>query len=252
MGKAHVVEAPPDELVRLLRRIASKLDRPLSARDVPLGLWRALLREFGSVAAAREAANLPGPPSNYRWSEDGVLDEIRRLARNGVRIVQQDLKDAGREDVVGAIVMYFGSITRARRLARVPDPPRRAWVPERWDEERVGAMILERHRAGEPLASSKVPGRFIAAGIRYFGSWPAAIEAAGLDYNDVRLRRGEYTKSELLDLLRALPRTRPDIRGKTFLRCPITVRSCGTLDRSTMLCGAPGSTIGRHASASKP
>jgi len=81
VGKAHVIELPRGELIRALRRIADKLDRPLSARDVPLGLWRAVLREFGSVASAREAANLPDPPLNYRWSEDELLDEIRKLSR---------------------------------------------------------------------------------------------------------------------------------------------------------------------------
>jgi hypothetical protein len=240
VGKAQVVQVSPDELVRALRRIAAKLDRPLSARDVPLGLWRALLREFGSVAAAREAARLPGPLLNYRWSEDSLLDEIRRLARSGVRIVHQDLKDAGREDVLGAITGYFGSIVSARRLARVPDPPRKTWVPEPWDEERVVAMILERCRAGEPLASSKVPARYVAAGIRYFGSWPAAIEASGLNYDDVRLRRAEYTRSELLALLRELPRKRPDMSREDLFALSYQsalVRHFGSIDNALRRAG---------------
>lgn len=240
VGKAHVVDSPPDELVHALRRIAAKLKRPLSARDVPLGLWRALLREFGSVAAARTAADLPGPPLNHRWSEDGLLDEIRGLARDGVRIVHQDLKDAGREDVLGAITSYFGSIVRARRLARVPDPPRRTWIPERWDEERVVAEILARHRTGEPLASSKVPGRIVAAGIRYFESWPAAIEAAGLDYNDVRLRRPAYTTKELLALLRGLPCEQPDMSREDLFALSYhaaLVRHFGSIDSALRRAG---------------
>jgi hypothetical protein len=154
-----------DELVGQLRGLASKLDRPLGARDVPLAMWRAILHRFGSVAAARELAGLPGPPTNSRWSEDGVLDEIRRLARSGVTITFNGLRDAEREDVNGAIVMYFGSIVRARWLARVPHPPRQLGEWTKWDEERVVAEILARHEAGEPLASSKVPPKFIAAAV---------------------------------------------------------------------------------------
>src|SRR6266436_2599766 len=49
-----------------------------------------------------------------------------------MRIVNEDLKAAGRQDVLGALTSYFGSILRARRLARVPDPPRRK-AGARWN-----------------------------------------------------------------------------------------------------------------------
>ena len=76
---------------------------------------------------------------------------------SGLTIRYRDLELAGREDLVGAIRTYIGSIVRARVLPNVPHPPRAPHVEERWDEDRVVEDILELHGAGEPLAYSKAP-----------------------------------------------------------------------------------------------
>ena len=243
MVSAVAREMSRDQLFARLRKIAATLDRPLEARDIPQTMWRVLLSRFGSVAKARSAAGLPGPPLNHRWSEDGVLDEIRALARAGVTINHPGLKDTGREDVVGAIVTYFGSIVRARRLAGVPHPPHHYGGWSSWDDERVVAEILARHHAGEPLACSRVPGKLVAAAIRYFGGWPDAIEVAGLDYDAVRLRRRTYTDKELLDLLRDRARTHPDMRREDLAKLPFrdaVVRLFGSVDAALDRAGIEG------------
>lgn len=98
------------------------------------------------------------------------------------------LIDAGYRDLAGAISLYVGSIRRARRLARIPEPGTLPTdVFERWDEDRVIGEIRDRHRNGKPLSAAKVPNKLYLAANRHCGGWQAAIEMAGLDYDYVRL-----------------------------------------------------------------
>ena len=71
-------------------------------------------------------------------------------------------------------------------------------VFERWDEDRVIAEIRDRHRDGESLASSKVPTKLYLAAKRHCGGWPAALEIAGLDYDEIRLSRRPWTREDVL------------------------------------------------------
>lgn len=226
-----------------LRRIAEDLGRAVESRDLTEATWRAVRRHFGTMVAARRAAGLPDPRRNTRWSETLVLDEIRRLSRAGVVITQHELNKRSRSDLVGAISKYVGSIVRARRLARVPDPPPRLGTRERWDEDRVMAEIRARHRDGEPLARSKTPTRLVKAGMRYYGSWQAAIEVAGLDYDRIRQVRVPYTKRELLDLLRALHVANPGMTRAQLYKLPYhpaLVERFGSIDAALQRAGLHG------------
>ena len=64
---------------------------------------------------------------------------------------------------------------------------------------------------GEPLAFSKAPDRLVNAGVRYFGSWDAALEAAGLDPDEHRLRRKPYDDDSMLAKIRELARKHPEM-----------------------------------------
>ena len=140
-----------------------------------------------------------------------IKAELRALHAEGVAIRDRDLELLGREDLVGAIWRYLGSTPRARRLAGIPDPLRRSSEQERWDGERVIEEILDRRRAGESLAISKVPMKLVHAALRYHDTWENAITAAGLDYDAIRLKRRAASDDELLDRLGAMARARPDM-----------------------------------------
>ena len=190
------------DLVKLTRQAGA----PLPSNEVPFALYNALLHHFGGIQRARRAAKLPDPPQYREWNEVDVIAEIRRLHENGLTIRYRDLELAGREDLVGAIRTYVGSIVRARLLAKVPHPPRRVSVEERWDEDRVVEEILELYRLGEPLAASKAPDKLVNAGTRYFGSWDDALTAAGLDPDEIRLRRKPYDEEQMIARIRQLAR----------------------------------------------
>lgn len=77
-------------LLNELRKLASRLDRPITADDVHFGskpLYAALLHHFGTFPEARRAAGLPGPQwGPLKWSAAKVHAELRRLDRAGVRL----------------------------------------------------------------------------------------------------------------------------------------------------------------------
>ncbi len=127
----------------------------------------------------------------------------------GVPISVPSLVKRGRRDLVNAAREYCGGIPRARLLARVPAPPRRRADRESWDASRVVEKILDRLELGQSVAYSRVPRKLALAARYYFGSWGAAIEAADLDYDAIRLLRTPYTREELVRELRALARRKP-------------------------------------------
>lgn len=124
-------------------------------------------------------------------------------------MTNKGLLKAGARGLTNAARQLFGGLPRARRQARIPDPPPTIIERRAWDEETVIAEILELYRAGKPLAASKAPPKLVNAGKYRFGSWQGAIETAGLDYERVRLLRPPYTRAELISILRALAKKRP-------------------------------------------
>lgn len=231
------------ELLAELVRMTKAAGRPVHAREIPRSLWAALRSTFGSMEKARKAAGLPSAHGPRRWSEELVIKEMRRAARGGVVLSDRGLADAGHRDLLGAIRMYFGSIVRARAIAGLPAPPQPRGPRERWDETRVVQEIMERYESELPLAKTKSPQRLVRAGQRYFGSWRAAVEAAGLSYDEVRLVREAYTADEVLAELQRLSTERPsmvwsELTDEKFY--PAVARLFGSLDEALQRAGLDG------------
>ncbi len=121
-----------------------------------------------------------------RWTEREILDALGDLFARGVPITVRGLVEAGQHRLAHA-VNHFGGLRRARRLAGLP-PPRKQWRRNTTDAPTVLREIKRRDQHGEPLASSRVPQPLRYAAERHFGSWRAAVAAAGIDYARVRLR----------------------------------------------------------------
>jgi hypothetical protein len=101
------------------------------------------------MANARRAAGLPQPALNRRWSADRVVEELRRRANAGLATTERALRKAGRIDLIGAIQRYFGSIVRARRVARIPGPP----PPVHGERPRRRSAWHKARRLGSPPTS---------------------------------------------------------------------------------------------------
>ena len=214
---------------------------------------RSVRLHFVSFDAARETAGVRASPrarskatpraSKARWSQGQVVRELRRREQEGQSTGWAELMDDGRADLVGAAAAHAGGLTRAREEARVDAPDRRMPVP-RWNKDLIASTIRERARTGETLASSKVPQRFVAAARWHFGSWEAALGAAGVDAQDTRLLRPAFTKEDVLAALRQLARDGKPLRSsalKELVKIDTVRRLFGSVARAVRAAGlVPG------------
>ena len=160
---------------------------PMLKKHVPEGLYARVRADTGrGWGAFVESLGIAyaGPPPRRRWSRDALVAAIRERIRRGLPITafavqkdEQSLKHAARN--------HFGSWGAALQAAGIrPRPLRRAW-----DEAGVLAAIRSRREDGGVMRETVVAiedERLFAAATARFGSWQAALAAAG----QPRLPRG--------------------------------------------------------------
>ena len=97
--------------------------------------------------------------------------------------------------------------------------PKRVWTPEQ-----VISEIQELNRNGVDLRHGAVQEtckRLVSAAIRYYGSWRAAVEAAGVDYDQLRKvseeqrlqKIGKWSSERILEEIRSLVAKGEDMRA---------------------------------------
>lgn len=168
---AGIPHPPRREWTRalILQEIAAwhNLDRPRDdSSEYRCSLRYHAIRHFGSWQAALGAA---GVESQRRWSPARVLLAIRSWQQHspGGYLSRDDraLAQAARK--------YFGSCHQAMLAAGITPAKPRKWTPRRIIE-----AIQDRHIRQLP---PKVPGSaLVQAARRYFGTWEAALAAAGV------------------------------------------------------------------------
>jgi hypothetical protein len=170
---------------RIIREI---LEREAAGRSLTVGgdgvdkqLYAASRRIFGSWRNAIIAAGIP--PERVltweRWSPAKILATVRTLSRRS-RPLTTDQVDQRYRNLVSAARRHFGSWSKALLAAGV-DPARMQRVVP-WTRERVIEAILTRMLRSDPLVARLIePRSLVEAGQRFFGSWRAAVDAAGLD-----------------------------------------------------------------------
>ncbi len=90
--------------------------------------------------------------------------------------------------------------------------PRRQWTAQRIIQE-----IQDLHAAGESLTTTNLRhlgyGGMVTAAYHneLFGSWRAAVRAAGLDYRQVAHRRRQWTKARIIARIQQLHAQHQDI-----------------------------------------
>ncbi|VVM07282.1 homing endonuclease associated repeat-containing protein [Methylacidimicrobium tartarophylax] len=91
-----------------------------------------------------------------------------------------------------------------------------------WSEAILLREIRAWHRQGRPLYSHYMRQHFqelLAAGIRYFGSWGKAVEAAGLSYAEVR-RYQRWSKKSIVERIRLLHAQGADLSFRALMLSP--------------------------------
>lgn len=110
------------------------------------------------------------------------------------------LKAHGRDD----LIEKFEEIATADVDSVVFD----IWA-KKWDKQTVLSTISERYRKGLSVSASTIQDDQIGlykAAIRYYGSWPTFLEAAGINYdevNDFEEWTSERVKADILSLYHA-------------------------------------------------
>ena len=167
-----------------------------------------------------------------RWSELEIVDRILALSKQGCDLTFARVR-AEDSRLLAAAVRYFSGWREAVEAAgidyrriRLLGKAARAQKIGRWSKELIVAEIRRLHAAGEDLrwsiAESKYH-RLCSAAVKknYFGSWRAALAAAGLDYEQIRtsslglgasLRRW---RKGLRELTASLPEAAEGTAGKT-------------------------------------
>jgi len=140
-----------------------------------------------------------------RWSKDEVLKVILELHDKGVPLNSGNiarrypaLAYAGRK--------YVGSWEAAVKTAGFDyEKIRRKSF---WNQKKIVDRIRELNSAGEPLyvsAAERKHGGLVGAAAVYFGSWRAAVKAAGLDYSQIKRQR-EWNRARVAGEIRRMHR----------------------------------------------
>jgi len=177
-------------------------------------LYRAATRHFGA-SGWRKALKLAGiDPDSVQdlktiWTAKKVIRDIRNLYREGFPLFGYFLQRNGYHNLFGGGVKVFGSWKNAIEAAGFDYDSVRGC--RQWTKQKVLAEIRKLAKAHVPLSSKFIhidyDGGLFAQGIKYFGDWGSAVEAAGLDYRKYLqvwsykawLRRLDQQQSETIE-----------------------------------------------------
>ncbi|HEY0076938.1 MAG TPA: hypothetical protein VGB77_22830 [Abditibacteriaceae bacterium] len=142
------------------------------------------------------------------WTKEKLVEKIRELDKQGV-----DLSPTAIQQTHSALFAsarsrsHFGSWRAAIEAAGLSyDGIKR--LKQRWSHEEIVRQIQEHHKQGndllDPMFKIKHRSLYLAAcAHRYFGSWRRAIQAAGLDHED--MREGHvWTRRRILDTIQGM------------------------------------------------
>lgn len=168
-------------------------------------LVKAATAYFGTWQGACRAAVPSYKPLVARWTIKRLVDAIRERHEKGLS-VRSTIVQRQAPTLTSAAKRLGISWREACRRAKVPASaiaPIRQATRVRWNEQRIFAELDRAFHAGTPLLTRSFNGGFVGAVMRRFGSWVAAMDAAGFgrqyasDYQRARANRlgGAATRS---------------------------------------------------------
>ena len=191
----------PRELIAAVRA-RGRSGRSLAYRTVHLedtGLVKAAVRIFGTWDAALRVAGLSVEQirGNRAWDPDSILAAIREGARK-VSPEKLYLRD---RTLFAIACRYFRNWRNALEYAGVV--PRTRWPALGWSRRKVSSEIRRYVRGRNSLAWKAIFRKrpeLVGAAVEAFGSWRAAVTAAGFRVSRPMTRQ-EWTRPELRRLL---------------------------------------------------
>jgi hypothetical protein len=148
------------------------------------------------------------------WTADRVASEIRALRASGI-VPSQSYVVKHRADLYGAAQRYCGGFRSALILAG--EDPKEVAADSRakantarlkWTRAAILKVIQERHAAGEPINTLAVKqaglGGLYRAACRSFGSYAKAVEAAGIEYAEVRKINPDWSRDTVVKAINGM------------------------------------------------
>lgn len=185
-------EAIAEEIARL-----HQANENLSYADVAqkhVALLRAATRYFGSWRAAIQHAGLDyeSVRKYQTWTSERILDRIRELHAAGTDLSWRHVSTVVDPQLAAAATkrQHFGSWRGAIEAAGLDYSKIRRY--QQWNEQTIIEKLRELHSQGVSLNAKNMEEldiTLITAARRRFDSWHCALEAAGLDYKQIVLRR---------------------------------------------------------------
>lgn len=144
--------------------------------------------------------------TSKQWTKESIAEEIRQLAEQGVELSYSNVV-IHHLPLMRAAMRYYGSWRDAVKAAGVDYDSVRKY--RTWSRPRIIQRIRELHERGEDLSwrnvSTNLDPQLAAAATKpkHFGSWRRAIEAAGIDYQEVR-RYHQWDEQTIINRIREL------------------------------------------------
>lgn len=187
-------------------------------------LLRAAQRYFGSYRLAARKAGIDleslRPPDFRRWSPPKLLDELRRMHREREPLNPTHLRKA-HPYLLRVCERRFGCYRKAVTAAGIEYDSVARTLAKPMPAETVIIRLKSLCERGKDLrygAMAKSEPRLLDAARRRFGTYRAAVEAAGIAYPPLPPLR-HWTEPLVLQTLRELNRADVDLRYASIKRC---------------------------------
>jgi hypothetical protein len=168
--------------------------KPLKS-TVNKALALAAVRLFGTWSGALRAAGSEPDPHRQKWSRQRVLDQLQALQRQGRFDETTWIED---RKLAAAGIRYFGTWRAALLAAGILAPDEQRRCRSKWTRGRIIEAIQDRYVRGLPMIASGDT-KLSSTAMTHFGSWRAALPAAGLDIGDIPPPRRRWTRQTVID-----------------------------------------------------
>jgi Homing endonuclease associated repeat len=155
---------------------------------------------------------------NLKWTSEHVLAEIRAWQDRGEPLYANHVR-LNYQELLAASIRYFGSWQKAVETAGIPYEQVRKY--RKWSQETIIQEIRNLHAQGVDLSFRAMAlsqyNSMVYAAIRpkYFGSWKTALEAAGLEAQEI-YRYRSWEETDILEEIRRLHAEGADLSSKAM------------------------------------
>ncbi len=203
------------------------------------GLYEAGKKHFGSWTTARDAAGFPVPTRDF-YSPDEVRLAIIDLYERELPLTFCSHRDM---NLRRSAIKHFDGWRKAVESLGLGSE-----LPRRWTKQSVVEAIVERRASGHRMFKTCAEDKSLfRAGIKYFGNWEKALQAAGIN----ETARQRWNEEKVIERLRMLIAKHPGekIRRHDSNLVYAAEKRFGTLAKALQAAGLPSKQTRRRVAS---